>query len=73
MAETTRLIAHSSRCPGNQQGSVLDDFGITGRSAKMTANDVHERVALWVSESARPYIIVKDRQVAQFVSCPLAS
>lgn len=63
-AETGRLLTHTTKCLGNQQDTVLDDFSITGGSMKLTANEVHERVALWVSESACPFIIIKDRQVS---------
>ncbi|KAG8782630.1 hypothetical protein FRC12_020594 [Ceratobasidium sp. 428] len=76
--ETANLHSHTRNCAGSKpQLGSLPNFGITGASTKMTAEEVCEYCALWCAEDAQPFSIVKDRylrklfdlQVRKHLSC----
>ncbi|QRV76996.1 hAT family dimerization protein [Ceratobasidium sp. AG-Ba] len=49
----------NTKCTGKPTAS-LEDFGINGSYKKPTAIEVRELCALWVSQCARPFLIVED-------------
>ncbi|KAG8702003.1 hypothetical protein FRC09_005004, partial [Ceratobasidium sp. 395] len=76
--ETANLHSHTRSCAGSKpQLGSLPNFGITGASTKMTAEEVREYCALWCAKDAQPFSIVKDRylrklfdpQVRKHLSC----
>ncbi|QRV90595.1 DNA polymerase [Ceratobasidium sp. AG-Ba] len=68
VSETSGLLGHSNRCSGREsQATLVDDFGVTGSSAKLTKEEVREFCALWVCENARPFKILGDRYLGKIL------
>ncbi|QRW07691.1 DNA polymerase [Ceratobasidium sp. AG-Ba] len=68
VSETSGLLGHFNRCPGRtNQATLVDDFGMTGSSAKLTREEVREFCALWVCENARPFQIINDRYLKKLL------
>ncbi|QRV96425.1 alpha-glucosidase C [Ceratobasidium sp. AG-Ba] len=68
VSETSGLFGHFNRCPGCvKQPTLVDDFGVTGSSSKLTREDVREFCALWICENARPLQIVTDRYLRKIL------
>ncbi|QRV88662.1 alpha-glucosidase C [Ceratobasidium sp. AG-Ba] len=68
VSETSGLLGHFNRCAGREsQATLVDDFGMTGSSTKLTQEEVREFCALWVCKNARPFQIVTDRYLRKLL------
>ncbi|QRV88431.1 alpha-glucosidase C [Ceratobasidium sp. AG-Ba] len=68
VSETSGLLGHFNRCPGRvKQPTLVDDFGVTGSSSKLTREEVRKFCALWMCENARPYQMIGDRYLGKLL------
>jgi hypothetical protein len=68
--ETSNLKAHIVTCvASHKQAQLLESFGITGSSTRLSPEDVREHVALWMAENARPMQTIQDHHVSKCYMC----
>lgn len=64
--ETAALRSHTNVCKKRTFGEPLHNFGFSGGS-RLSEQEVRETWAIWISEHARPYVIVDDNHVGNTI------
>ncbi|KAF8604443.1 hypothetical protein BDV93DRAFT_507756 [Ceratobasidium sp. AG-I] len=58
---TYELSSHNKKCTGfTNISQKLDALGVTGGTKKLTPEQVHEYVGLWMAECVRPFQMIND-------------
>ncbi|KAF8601317.1 hypothetical protein BDV93DRAFT_510226 [Ceratobasidium sp. AG-I] len=65
--ETGGLVSHNNICPGQDSALPLTNFGITGGTGRMSAQQVCENIAMWMAKNTCPFQMINNRYLQKLI------